>query len=78
MDGMPCSPGGAGGSEAVDLDRGGGDALLDEKVGDLLALVALELDDLAHLLVVDERAVARELLLERLEQLLGVVFCGRG
>jgi hypothetical protein len=48
--------------ETVNLDRRLRDALLDEERGDLLALVALELDDLPHLRVLDERAVARELL----------------
>ena len=42
--------------------------------GDLLALIALELDDLAHLLVIDNSAVARKFLLECLEKLLGVIF----
>lgn len=41
--------------------------------GDLLTLVALELDNLAELLVVHERTVAGELLLERLQQLFGVI-----
>ena len=44
------------------LDRGAVDAVLDEEVADLDALVALELDDLPHLLVVDEGAVAGEFL----------------
>jgi hypothetical protein len=51
-----------GALETVNLDRRLRDALLDEERGDLLALVALELDDLPHLRVLDERAVARELL----------------
>lgn len=38
------------------------DSLLEEDLEDLGALVSLELDDGAHLLIVDERAVARELL----------------
>jgi len=34
-------------SESVKFDRGLGDALFGEEVGDLEALIALELDDLA-------------------------------
>jgi hypothetical protein len=48
--------------ETVNFDRGGRNTLLGEEGGDLLALVALKLNDLPHLLVVDERAVACELL----------------
>jgi len=53
-------------SETMNLDGVLADTLADEEGGDLRTLVTLELDDLAHLLVVDERAVARELLLEGL------------
>jgi hypothetical protein len=41
------------GLEAVEFDRGLGDALFGEEVGDLEALIALELDDLAKFVVVD-------------------------
>lgn len=41
--------------------------------GDLLALITLKLNHLAHLLIVNDGAVAGKLLLERFEQLLGVV-----
>jgi len=41
------------GSEAVEFDRGLGDALFGEEVGNLEALIALELDDLAKFFVVD-------------------------
>lgn len=41
------------GSEAVEFDRGLGDALFSEEVGDLEALIALELDDLAKFFVVN-------------------------
>lgn len=50
------------GSEAVEFDRGLGDALLSEEVGDLEALIALELDDLAKLFVVDQSPVACKIL----------------
>jgi len=63
--------------ETVDLDSRLLQAVLNEERSDLGALVALELDDLAHFLVVDERSVAGEFLLERLEELLGVVFLGQ-
>ena len=46
--------------------------------GNLLALVTLELDDLAKLIIVHNGAVACKLLLERLEQLLRVVLCIHG
>lgn len=52
----------ASSSEAVQLDGVARDALVGKEGRDLSALVALELDDLPHLLVVDERAVAGELL----------------
>lgn len=77
--------------EPMQLDGTLGDAFLDEEVGDLKALVALELDDLPVLLVVNEGAVAGKLLLdgsarsserdgwahllESLEELLGIVLC---
>lgn len=80
------------GSEPVHFDSGLVDFVLDEERRDLGPLVALQLDDLAHLLVVDEGAVAGEFLLcpfinesrdqrqsvyllERLQELLGVIFC---
>jgi hypothetical protein len=46
----------------MELDRGLGNTLLREECGYLSPLVTLELDDLTHLLVVDEGAVASELL----------------
>jgi hypothetical protein len=46
----------------MELDRGLGNTLLREECGYLSPLVTLELDYLAHLLVVDEGAVASELL----------------
>lgn len=39
------------------------DPVLDEERRDLDTLVTLQLDDLAHLLVVDERAIASKFLL---------------
>lgn len=51
----------------MNLDHpAGGDLLLGQKALDLLALVALELDDLSELLVLDDAAVAAKLLLESL------------
>ena len=44
--------------------------LVDEEFLHVLALVALQLDHLAHLRVVDDGAIARELLLDHLEDLL--------
>ena len=46
----------------MELDRGLGNTLLREERGYLCPLVTLELDDLAHLLVVNEGAVTSELL----------------
>lgn len=43
---------------------------------DLGPLITLQLNYLSHILIVDQTAVARELLLERLEQLLGIVLGG--
>jgi len=44
------------------LDGGFLQAILDEEGGDLGTLVSLKLDDLAHLLIVDECTVASEFL----------------
>ena len=46
----------------MELDRGPGNTLFREECGYLGPLVTLELDDLTHLLVVDEGAIASELL----------------
>lgn len=46
----------------MDLDYSFGEALFGEEGGYLDALIALELDDLAKLFVLDKRAVASELL----------------
>ncbi|KAK8706035.1 hypothetical protein V6N13_049616 [Hibiscus sabdariffa] len=46
------------------------DAGVDEELRDVLALVALELNDLAELFVLDDVAVAAEVLLQALEDLL--------
>jgi hypothetical protein len=46
----------------VKLDRRLGDALLGEEAGDLEPLIALELDDLAELFVVDKSTVACKIL----------------
>jgi len=51
----------------VDLDLVlGSNTLLDDESGDLLTLITLELDDLTEILVVNNSAVACELLFERL------------
>jgi len=52
--------------ETMHLDGGLLQAILDEEGGDLGTLVSLELDDLAHFLIVDKSAVASEFLLEGL------------
>ena len=51
--------------------------LVRQEVLDILALVALELNDLAHLRVGDYRAIAGKLLLDHLEDLLLVEFLGQ-
>ena len=51
--------------------------LIDQEFLHILALVALELDHLAHLRVVDDGAIAGELLLDDLEDLLLVEFLGQ-
>ena len=60
--------------ETVDLDGLGikleAFLLVHEELLDILALVALELDHLAHLAVGDDGAIAGELLLDHLEDLL--------
>ena len=57
----------------VHLDRVRlGELVLDDEFLELLALVALQLDHLPHLLVVDDGAVAVHALLARLEHLLHV------
>ena len=59
--------------ETVDLDVGLlRDLLRDEELSNLHALVALDLDDLAELLVLGDVARAGELLSEVLDQLLAV------
>ena len=51
--------------------------LVDEEFLDVLALIALELNHLAHLRVVHDGAIAGELLLDDLENLLLVEFLGK-
>ena len=62
------------GLEAVDLYGFGVEAqpllFVGEELLDIFALVALELDHLAHLRVGDDGAIAGELLLDHLEDLL--------
>lgn len=66
--------------EAVDLDGLGVELeaflLVDEEFLDVLALIALQLDHLAHLRVVDNGAIASELLLDDFEDLLLVELLG--
>lgn len=58
------------------LDVGlGGDAFGHDEGSHLLTLVALELDNLSELLVVNNGTVACEFLLEGLQQLLLVILC---
>lgn len=47
---------------------------LDHELHDLQTLVTLQLDDLSKLVVLDDVSVTRKLLLDDLEDLLGVVF----
>jgi hypothetical protein len=61
--------------ETVDLDSRPLHAVLDEESRDLCTLVALELDNLTHLLVVYKSAVAGELFLECFQKLLLVILC---
>ena len=49
-------------SESVDLDRVLRDSLLDEELRNLQALITLQLDDLAGLLIINESTVASEFL----------------
>ena len=49
-------------SETVDLDGALRDALLNEECGDLQPLVALQLDDLSSLLILNESTVAGKFL----------------
>lgn len=48
---------------------------LDQEGCNLLTLISLQLDDLSHLLVLHERAVACEFFLERFDQLLAIILC---
>lgn len=48
--------------ETMHLDGGFLQAIVDEEGGDLGTLISLELDDLAHFLIVDKSAVASEFL----------------
>jgi hypothetical protein len=49
----------------------------DEKLLNILALISLQLNHLAHLTVVDDRAIASELLLDDFEDLLLVELLGQ-
>lgn len=51
--------------------------LIGQELLDILALVTLELDHLAHLAVCDDGAIAGELLLDDFENLLLVEFLGQ-
>jgi len=64
-------------SEPVQLDGGLWDPLFSEEVGDLDPLITLKLDDLTHLLVVNESTVASKFLLECFKELLGIVLLGQ-
>lgn len=58
------------------LDRLLLDSFLDQDFQDLLPLVPLELNDFTHLLVVDDRTIARKLFLERFQEFLRVILGG--
>ena len=49
----------------MDLDSRSVHAVLDEEAGDLAALIALELDDLTHLLIFNQSAITSEFLEKR-------------
>ena len=53
-------------SEPVNLDSRLRDPFLGEEIRYLESLITLELDDLTHLLVVDEGAVAGEFLISKI------------
>ena len=60
----------------MDLDLVLGDTdLVCEEGADLLSLIALKLDDLAGILVVDNGSVASEFFLESFENLLEIILC---
>lgn len=61
----------------MNLDRILRHAFFDEEVGYLDTLITLELDDLTGLLILNERAVASEFLLECLQELLSIVLLGQ-
>jgi len=63
--------------ESMYLDSRFFDAILDKKIGNFATLVSLELDDLTHLLVVNEGAIAGEFLLKSFEQFLRIVLFGQ-
>jgi len=58
----PLNPSPFADLESMQLDRALGNALFGQELGNLQALIALELDDLARLFVVDEGTVAGEFL----------------
>jgi hypothetical protein len=58
--------------EAMQLDGALGNALLDQKGLNLEPLVALKLDDLASLLILNEGTVACEFLSDRAKSVLGI------
>jgi len=62
--------------EPMELDSVSRDTLFGEEICNLDPLVTLKLNDLTHLLIVNEVAVARELLFESFEEFLGVIFLG--
>lgn len=62
--------------ESVELDGLLVDTFLNEHSKDLGPLVSLKLDNLSTFLVIYDRSIASELLLECLEKLLGIVLGG--
>jgi len=66
---MPCL-------EPMQLNSVFRDTLFGEEICNLDPLVTLKLNDLTHLLIVNEIAVASELLFEGFEEFLGIILLG--
>lgn len=65
------------GLETVDLDvLLGNQQLLDQELRHLHSLVSLQLDDLSHLVILDDVTVAGKILLQNLQNLLQVILSG--
>jgi len=62
--------------EPMQLDSVPRDTLFDKEVRNLDPLITLKLNDLTHFFIVDEVAVACELLFEGFEKFLGIILLG--